>query len=416
MIPRIKKIENIDILKAKCQQSNNGVDIYSILTPAQDVVRISLVFNAGIKYQDKSYIATATANLLSEGTENYTSHEIAQMLDFYGIYYDVSADREFVVITVCALGRFEEQALLFLEEVLLRPLFNEEECKVYTQKRKISLQIEREKINVISREAFAKSIFGEDHHYGTFADAAEYDNVTVADLSAFYKKHYTAKNLFVVLSGNITERLTNAVADIVAKLPDGERQHIVSPQPSRKAEVKHIKAKDSVQTALNIGRVMFDRSHPDFIAMQLTSTLLGGYFSSRLMKNLREEKGYTYGIQSALINMQDSGYFIISTQLQKEFTDDAIEEIFKEIEILKNVAPQHEELEMVKRVMVGEMLRILDGPFGIADVTIENIQNKTDNSATELMVQEIWSITPEKVQEIAKKYLAREDLSVIFCN
>ncbi len=418
-MPDIKKIEKIDVLKAATQQTDNGVDIYSIITPAQDVLRISFVFTAGIKYQDKSYIATATANLLSEGTKNHTSLEIAEMLDLYGLYFDVSADREFVVITICSLGRFADKALHVLEEVLLYPNFSQKECDVYTQKRKVALQIEREKSNVIARETFAKAIFGEGHHYGTFSSAEDYDNVTVADLNAFYEKHYNAENLFVVLSGNISSETEVGVVDIISKLPSGVKHHIVSPTPTEEPVVLHVDAKDpeeSVQSSVNIGRVMFNRNHPDFTAMQLTATLLGGYFSSRLMKNIREDKGYTYGIQSALINMQDSGYFIIGAQLQREFTDVAVEEIFKEIELLRTTPVPDEELEVVKRVMLGEILRVLDGPFGIADVAIENIQNGTDNSASELLVKGIRAITATQVQEMAQKYLSREDLTVVICN
>ncbi|MEG1634846.1 MAG: insulinase family protein, partial [Rikenellaceae bacterium] len=134
---------------------------------------------------------------------------------------------------------------------------------------------------------------------------------------------------------------------------------------------------------------------------------------SRLVKNLREDHGFTYGIYAAVVNMQDSGYFAISSELKSECTDDAVEEIFHEIELLREVEPSHEELEMVKRVITGEMLRILDGPFGIADVTIENIQNGVTNRATEEMIEKIDAVTPADVRDMARKYLQREDLSVI---
>lgn len=413
MIPEIKKINEVEVLKPSQYVSNEGVDIYSVHTPAQDVVRISLVFCCGVKYQNKPFISSTTANLLSEGCGNRTSHEVAQLLDFYGIYYDVNVDRDYTVITMCVLGKFADKALEILSEIILKPQFLEEECDVYTQKRKSDLKIEREKVDVLSREELARTIFGALHPYGAFANADDYDGVTVADLRAFYNRFYTRSNLFVVVSGNINNVIIEDVKRIVDALPKGMPERTITEAPTALPQIKKVESDDSVQSAVNIGRVLFSRNHPDFVAMQVTATLLGGYFSSRLVRNLREENGFTYGVYAAVVNLQDSGYFAISTELKKELTDAAIEEIFKEIELLQEEEPSEEELEMVKRVITGEMLRILDGPFGIADVTIENIQNGVTNRATEQMIEKIDEITPVMVSNMARKYLKREDLSVI---
>lgn len=413
MIPEIKKINEVEVLKPSQYVSNEGVDIYSVHTPAQDVVRISLVFCCGVKYQNKPFISSTTANLLSEGCGNRTSHEVAQLLDFYGIYYDVNVDRDYTVITMCVLGKFADKALEILSEIILKPQFLEEECDVYTQKRKSDLKIEREKVDVLSREELARTIFGALHPYGAFANADDYDGVTVADLRAFYNRFYTRSNLFVVVSGNINNVIIEDVKRIVDALPKGMPERTITEAPTALPQIKKVESDDSVQSAVNIGRVLFSRNHPDFVAMQVTATLLGGYFSSRLVRNLREENGFTYGVYAAVVNLQDSGYFAISTELKKELTDAAIEEIFKEIELLQKEEPSEEELEMVKRVITGEMLRILDGPFGIADVTIENIQNGVTNRATEQMIEKIDEITPAMVSNMARKYLKREDLSVI---
>ncbi|MFI3321065.1 MAG: pitrilysin family protein [Rikenellaceae bacterium] len=413
MLPEIKKIDNISVLHPALSASKGGVKFYTIVAPAQDVVRISLVFCAGVKYQTKSFVASATANLLTEGCGNYTSHEVAQMLDFYGIYYDVTVDRDYCVITICTLGRFTENAISLLKDVILRPRFLQSELDVYASKRKAALTIEREKMKVRSREAFVKSIFGEKHDYAIFSNATDYDNLTVDDLKQFYNKFYNRNNLFVVLSGNIGAEVIEDVARLVDSLPKWEDMRRVTENPTAKGEVIRVENSESVQSSINIGRVLFSRNHPDFIPMQVLATVLGGYFSSRLMQNLREENGYTYGVHAAAVNMQDSGYFIISSELEKETTDKAIEQIFTEIEILKNELIGTEELDMVKRVIIGEVIRILDGPFGIADVTIENIQNEVTNSATEQMISEIGNITAEKLQQVAQKYLNREDLSVV---
>ncbi|MFI3315583.1 MAG: pitrilysin family protein [Rikenellaceae bacterium] len=416
MLPKIKKIDKVDLLHPEVFYSKKGVEIDSIYAPSGDVVRISLVFCAGVKYQSAPFIASATANLLSEGCGEYSAMQVAEILDFYGIYYDVSIDRDYQVITICSLGRFCDKALSLLENIVIRPKFLESECDVYTSKRKEYLKIEKEKMSVRSREEFVRTIFGQGHDYGKFAKPDDYDNINVGLLKDFYSAYYNRSNLFVAISGNVNREIIDAVGEIVDMLPKGENSRRETPQPEFQAATKRVENPQSVQSSINIGRVLFSRNHPDFVPMQVLSTILGGYFSSRLMQNIREDKGYTYGVHAATINLQDSGYFIISTEVVKEFTQSAESEIFKELEILQNELVSHEELEMVKRVIIGEMIRVLDGPFGICDVTIENIQNGVTNHQTEQMIKRIGEITPQDILRIANTYLRKEDLtSVVYC-
>ena len=169
-----------------------------------------------------------------------------------------------------------------------------------------------------------------------------------------------------------------------------------------------------MQTSIRIGRLLFPRTHPDFVGMQVVAAILGGYFGSRLMQNLREANGYTYGVMAAMVNFDKEGYLAIATQVAKEHREDALREIYHEIERLRNETVDEYELQMVKNVMIGEILRILDGPFGIADVTIENIMCGMDNSATEESVARIFAITAEEIKALAEKYLRREDLIEVY--
>ena len=147
--------------------------------------------------------------------------------------------------------------------------------------------------------------------------------------------------------------------------------------------------------------------------MQVLSTVLGGYFGSRLMQNLRERNGFTYGVFSAMVNFQQAGYLALATQVGTEVTQQALDEIAHEIEVLRTELIPEEELALVKNIMAGEMMRILDGPFGIADVTTENILCGFDNSQIQLNLQRIQSTTPEELRALAQKYLAPEDLVTV---
>ncbi len=385
-----------------------GVDIYSLQFTEYDVVRVSFVFKAGTKYQNTPFCATSVSGMLAEGCSGSSAREIAEILDFYGIYYDHSTDRDYSVITVCSLKRFFDITIELIGRMLSTPLFQNNEFDVYRNKRKQSIAIQRSKIDFIAREEFAKAMFGTNHHYGRSYKEESMDNLTVEELRSFHQSYYTCSNLFVVASGDIEEEDIKKIGDVADLLPIGSfTPHCGSEIVSQQATF--VPWDDATQSVIRLGRILFTRDHPDFVATQVAATVLGGYFGSRLSSNLREDKGYTYGIFAGVINLEESGYIAISTEVESSITEDALNEIYIEIERLSNELVPLEELDIVKRVMAGEMMRILDGPFGIADITIENILTGRSNSYLNSHLQEIMSTTPERIMEISRKYFKKED-------
>ena len=211
-------------------------------------------------------------------------------------------------------------------------------------------------------------------------------------------------------SGRIGDHELKAVAELAGRIPRGAAEAppaFPAPETTHTAFVEYPGA---VQSSLRIGRLLFPRTHPDFLGMQVVATALGGYFGSRLMQNLRGEHGYTYGVGAAMVNFEREGYLGIAAQVGAEVTAPALREIYNEIERLRREPMPEEELSLVKNIMTGEVMRILDGPFGIADVTIENLLCGTNNGVIEENIRRIQAITPAEVQRLAVKYLRREDL------
>lgn len=407
--PDIIMPRSVDMPHALCRTAKNGVKIYSLPTDDFEVVRFTLVFRAGTSVQLKPFVASSTLNMLGEGSSTMTAQQIADELDFYGSYFDVNIDRDYTYISFCSLSKFFAPTIRVAREIVLKPIFPERELKTYCQKRKQSLKIERRKIEVKSRELFAEALFGAEHPYGISASEERYDDVTREDVVAMYERCYTADNCFVVMSGRIDDNVMGAVEELIVGLSRGEACHVKG-MPTNTTYRLHSEVKDALQSSIRIGRLLFPRTHPDFVGMQVVASILGGYFGSRLMSNLREEHGYTYGVSAAMINFDSEGYFALATQVAREHRDDALKEIYSEIELLREELVSEEELEMVKNVMIGEILRILDGPFGIADVTIENIMCGMDNGATERSVETIAAITAAEVRDLARRYLERDML------
>ena len=402
----------VEVQSAEKQVLANGVTLHLLPTDDFEVLRVTFVFRAGSAVQQVPFSASTTANLLAEGTQRYTAHEIAEQLDFYGSWFDVNLDRDFAYISFATLSKFCRQTFGLAEEILLHPTFPEEELRTYCAKRRQRLRIDRQKVDVKAREAFAEALFGPQHPYGISFDETLYDKLTRANVEEFYRMHYTAENCFAVCSGRIDDEVREAVAAIAAQLPNGAMYIPEFPTPVIRTETR-IAHPGAVQSSIRIGRLLFDRRHPDFVGMQVLATVLGGYFGSRLMRNLREEHGYTYGVVAAMVNFDREGYLAIATQVGTEATAAAVEAIRHEIERLRTEPVPEEELELVKKIMAGEMMRILDGPFGIADVTIENILCSRNNDVIDENLARIQTMTPADIRRLAQRYLAPDDLVTV---
>lgn len=407
--PEIITPRSVDMPRAVQHTASNGVKIYVLDTDDFEVVRFTFVFRAGTSMQLKSFTASATANMLGEGSTSLSAQQIADELDFYGSYFDVNIDRDYSYISFVSLSKFFSETAHVASEIVLRPAFEERELQRYCQKRKQSLAIERKKVEVQSRELFAEALFGANHPYGISASGDRYDDITRDDIIALYQRLYTAANCFVVCSGRVDDTVLRSIEEMVMTLPAGNTPRVEFPDVESTPSIRR-DIDGALQSSIRVGRMLFQRTHPDFVGMQVVAATLGGYFGSRLMQNLREEHGYTYGVMAAMVNFDREGYLAIATQVAREHRDDALREIYYEIERLRTELVPEEELQMVKNMMIGEVLRILDGPFGIADVTIENIMCGVGNEYTEQNVETIFAITPEEILRLAQKYLRREDL------
>lgn len=398
---------------AERHTASNGTSIYAINCPEYEVVRISFVFHAGTITQCHPFAASATANMLAEGTELYSSQQIAEKLDYYGSYFDINIDRDYAYITFCCLSKFFTQTAEVIEQVILHPTFPESEVETYKAKRKQQLSIERRKVETLARENFARAMFGDSHPYGISYSEERYDTLSSEILRNHYSRCYTAERCMVVCSGTISEEVLTRTRQIAEQLNSSPLLDTITIPPFDTTHDVRINHSGAVQSSIRMGRMLFPRTHEDFIPMQVLATLLGGYFGSRLMQNLREQNGFTYGVFSAMVNFQQAGYLAIATQVGKEVTEQALGEIAHEIEQLRTTLVEQEELELVKNIMAGEMMRILDGPFGIADVTTENILCGFDNSHIQHNLERIRQTTPDEILALAQRYLNPADLVTV---
>ena len=210
---------DIEVPRAVRHAAANGTPVYVVNCPEYEVVRVTFVFHAGTVTQRHPFTASATANMLAEGTAAFSAQEIAERLDYYGSYFDINIDRDYAYVTFCALSKFFEHTAEIVEEVVLRPAFPENEVATYRAKRRQQLAIERRKVETIARENFARAVFGAEHPYGMSYDESEYDSLDHDRLAEHYRRTYTARNCMVVCSGRIDEATLRRIIDIAAALP-----------------------------------------------------------------------------------------------------------------------------------------------------------------------------------------------------
>lgn len=432
--PEIHDIEGIEVAQPRVREVSSGAKMYLLRSCDDEVVRFSLVFRAGSAVQRVPFSASGTANLLSEGSRHHSAQQIAEMLDFLGSNYEVALDRDWASLNFVTLKKHFNETLEIAREIVLEPAFDSAEVAIYREKNKQRLAIDRSRASMRARELFAAALFGEHHPYGEFYPEALYDNLTSEVVAEFYKQHYTAANCFLVASGCVDESEIAGLERFVSDLPTGVKvdenvlagklktvphsslhtphstasagaDDKLSAVPCLPTVTMYAEQPNAVQSAIRMGVLLFPRTHPDFVGMQVLATVLGGYFGSRLVRNLREERGYTYGVFSTMVTLQSAGYLAIATEVGAEVTDDAIAQIKSEMEVLRHEPVPDDELAMVKNIMMGEVMRVLDGPFGISDVTIENVCNGQDNTYNTRWLAEVRATDAPRLLALAKKYL-----------
>ncbi len=410
--PEFKEIKKIDIPKTERLTLSNGTKLHIIKGGSQDIVKLDWVYKAGLYYQKKPVVASMTNAMLGEGTKSYSSSQLAEIFDFHGSYYHNSFSHHFGQLSLFSLNKHIEKLLPMMEEIIKTPSFPEKELEVIRKNKKNSYLISLEKTSALANKQFLRVLFGDKHSYSNIVEKEDFDNLTRDDLYNFHKQYYTPANCEIIASGKVTDKIINRIEELFGsygkELPSaGNRDYCIISDKQRK---HHVTKADSVQSTIKIGRTTINKTHQDYNHFKILNTILGGYFGSRLMSNIREEKGYTYGIHSTLSSMPDCGYFGISTDVGNHVREEALKEIYFEIEKLQNELIPEEELKIVQNYLTGELLRTFDGPFAIAEVVRADLPYNLGDNHYQKFLEDIKSVTPERLKALANKYLNPEDL------
>jgi len=414
--PDFKLIDNVTTLSVEKKILSNHIPVHIINGGMQDVVEFTLIFNAGSWIQDVPLTAYATSNQLIEGSVKYTSTEISEKMDFYGAYFYTEYDHHSSSLSLYTLKKYLAQTLEIVQDVIMNPTFPESELDLFVKSRKQQYLIDRQKVGTLSYEKFIGTLFGTSHPYGRTAKLNDFDNITRQMLIDFHKKYYLPSNCEIFVSGKTDETTAQIIEQFFGANSWSNDRDIskftkIISEPVSSTEKKHfVEKENAVQCSIRIGKRTINKAHPDYIKLQVVNTILGGYMGSRLMANIREDKGYTYGISSSMASYRNDGFFVISCETGVEFYTPTLEEIYKELKKLRSEEVGDEELQMVKNHLLGEALRAFDGPFNHSDIYKNLLEYGFTFSYIDDYIATIQHISKAEIMLLSEKYFHEDTM------
>jgi zinc protease len=410
--PPIKDAVEFD-LKLKPYEKyvlKNGVEVYAIDAGAEEVLQVEWIFYAGNWFEKNNLVAASTNFLLKNGTSTKTAFQVNEHFEYYGSYLNRNCYNETATLTLHCLNKHVETLLPVVRELLTDSVFPEEEIRIYKQNMKQRLNVNLKKCDFVAGRLIDAYLYGEDHPYGRYTRFEDFDAVSRESVVDFYRQYYQDGRFILFVSGKLPANLFALLDQYFGDL--NNKPITLAELPFHGAQEKKyrvINDPQGVQGAIRMGTHFPNRHHPDFVKTQVLNNVFGGFFGSRLMSNIREEKGYTYGIYSYLENHIQQSAWVISTEAGRDVCEPAITEVYKEMATLRDEPVDEDELLLVRNYMMGSILGDLDGPFQIINRWKNIVLNGLGDDYFYQQIDTIRKVSATELQQLANKYLVPEN-------
>ena len=406
--PPIHAIKELALPVYETRVLPNGMLLFLLQGGSEPVMRMEIVFRAGASYEHKSGVAEVMAGLLSEGTQHMTSAALAEKIESLGATMFTRGGVDTVRIRLLTLTRYFPDLIGVVHEVIREPAFDPSELKVFAENKVERLRIDLKKNEVLAYRHLTEAIFGPQHPYGKNTHPEDYLAITEEDLKIHHREHIVPQKGMVFVSGSFGEKEIGLLAETIGswRKDDADGQGVLNgfPEEIRTGYLEY-EGPQRHQAAIRIGRKLFPQSHPDFNGLFVLNTILGGYFGSRLMTEIRENQGLTYGIYSGVDSFAADGCFYVSTETATDNTAHVIAAIGLEMNKLREELIPEDERQMARNYLMGHLMTQIDGPFSTLDfiksMKIENLGDEVFAA----MVDTIQEISPHQLRELALKYL-----------
>lgn len=410
--PKISESYSLSMLPVEKLELSNGINIDLVNGGSQEILKVELIFDAGSKYQEKALQSTLAFDILLEGTKRLSGNDFTEAIDLLGGFLSAETTKDFGTITLFVLSKYLKESLELVSEMLVTPRVSKEDYNRLLKNSKNNFLINQEKTNFLAKQKLNTRLFAGSVYEGV-ADLESFDAISHDDVMRFVQNHIVGSRFNVLVSGKITSKDQEVVQSAFSSFNiTNTFNRVVAKAPNPITGVYAIE-KDNEQCSISIGKVMPNKNHPDTHKISVVNTIFGGYFGSRLMQNIREDKGWTYGMSSAVFSFEDSGTLMIGGDVLKDKGPDTIEEIKKELSKLQSELVSEKELGLIKNYLRGKMLKSFDGAFEQADryFTLNTFGLKW--SFYEDYIATVESITAEEIRDVAGRYFNFDDLVIV---
>ncbi|WP_340153898.1 pitrilysin family protein [uncultured Marivirga sp.] len=405
--PESYMLKELSLTKPKIKELSNELSVHILADDTNPVIKTDILFPAGKVNDDKPGQSLICAKSMVEGTKSYPGSELQELLDHYGAHLDVSIDYDYTTVTLLCLKEHFNTLLPLLKSAITEPLFDPEDFEKIKLQQLQKIRVNKQKNALIATKNLRKNLL----HGTPYADTLEEEylnNIDIEDIKKYFNRYFILKPEIIV-AGDFDQNIFTFLEEHFGMLEFSNEIAEYTGKLSPIIDDKLIKREGSVQASVRMGLISIPRNHPDYFDLNITNEILGGYFGSRLMKNIREDKGYTYGIYSVLINYKHLDYHIIGADVKIDHVEDTVKEVYREMEELKVTPVPQEEIETIKNYMLGKIASSLDTVFHQS----ENYKVKLSEGADYIdyfdnYVDKIRNICSERVMEISKKYFSEK--------
>ncbi len=413
--PPVHSVEKIDFVEPIHQLMPGGTSFFTLYGGTQEVVKLDFSFKGGTWYESSRLESMMAASMISEGTHEKSARQIADRIDFYGAQLSSIPYFDNNYISLLSLKKHLPHLIPLLAEIIRDASFPEHEFEITRQKRKQRALVDAEKVGLVAQRNFLRALMGGGHPYAPISSPDAYDNVTLEGAKSHYLRHYYSANATLFASGDVDEEVQKMIvqnfgAGWGTPFPFKKDQPMVVSSSERTLFVERENAN---QNAITIGKRVPTQHHPDSAGLKLLTTVLGGYFGSRLMSNLREEKGLTYGIHASVVSFVRDAIFMVHAEVTSEKTEEAIREIFFEMQRLREDLVPESELEPLRSFLLGRMLEDFDGPFARSQSFSSLYEAGLEVGYFDQIIHTIKSTTSEQIRELARIYLDPETMYTV---
>ncbi len=410
--PPTGEISQFEIIQAQTTYLTSGIPVHMVNAGNHEILLIEFVFRSGKWFEDKPGVSFFSSRMLLEGSEYMNSGEIADFFDSHGARIEVHAGADLVTFSVYVLKKHFAKVIKVLRDLFLHPVFPADELEIMKDIQIQQIKVNDKKNNIRASKEFRKLIFGGEHPYGRSLEVHEIKKHIFTENCLKYYRSTLLSGMEIIISGKLDTGIINSL-EIFSEMPVST--YPVRDVGSRYPELseKSIPVMESSQISIRYGKRIIPKNHTDYLSLIVLNELLGGFFGSRLMKNIREDKGFTYGIHSSLVHYINDSYWVIGTDVKKEFASETLKEIHQEFSRLKEEPVPREELEMVRNYLMGNFLSSIETSFSLTEKFKNIYFFNLGYKYYEDYLLTLRTISAPMIQELAVKYLTEDSFRLV---